>query len=36
MMRRANAWLQSHEITNPIHTWDTPQPGEIPADFGRK
>lgn len=36
LIRRATAWLQSHEITNPILTWDTPQWGEIPADFGRK
>lgn len=35
-IRRATAWLQSHEITNPILTWDTPEWGEIPADFGRK
>lgn len=36
LIRRATAWLQSHEITNPILTWDTPEWGEIPADFGRK
>lgn len=36
LIRRATAWLQSHEITNPILTWDTPGWGEIPADFGRK
>lgn len=36
LMRRATTWLQSHEITNPILTWDTPVWGEIPADFGRK
>ncbi|MDE5827024.1 MAG: ribonuclease H family protein [Duncaniella sp.] len=36
MLRRATAWLQTHEITNPILTWDTPNWGEIPADFGRK
>ncbi|MDE6090307.1 MAG: ribonuclease H family protein [Duncaniella sp.] len=36
MIRRATLWLQTHEITNPILTWDTPNWGEIPADFGRK
>ncbi len=36
MIRRATAWLQTHEITNPILVWNTPEWGEIPADFGRK
>lgn len=36
MIRRATVWLQSHEITNPILVWNTPEWGEIPADFGRK
>lgn len=36
LVNRATIWLQSHEITNPILTWDTPNWGEIPADFGRK
>ncbi|HBN64297.1 MULTISPECIES: ribonuclease H family protein [Duncaniella] len=36
LIQRATAWIQTHEITNPILTWDTPQWGEIPADFGRK
>lgn len=36
MMNRATQWLQSNAITNPILTWDTPNWGEIPADFGRK
>lgn len=36
MMNRATAWLQNNTITNPILTWDTPNWGEIPADFGRK
>lgn len=36
MIRRATAWLQTHEITNPILTWNTDEWGEIPADFGRK
>ncbi|MCM1355838.1 MAG: ribonuclease H family protein [Staphylococcus sp.] len=36
LIDRATKWLQTHEITNPILTWDTPVWGEIPADFGRK
>lgn len=36
MIERATAWLRTHQITNPILTWDTPVWGEIPADFGRK
>ena len=36
LIQSATAWIQTHEITNPILTWDTPQWGEIPADFGRK
>lgn len=36
LVQRAIVWLESHEITNPILTWDTPKWGEIPADFGRK
>lgn len=36
LIERATLWLRTHEITNPILTWDTPIWGEIPADFGRK
>jgi len=36
LLRRATAWLQSHQIKNPIFKWDTERWGEIPADFGRK
>jgi ribonuclease HI len=36
LVRRALAWLQTHNYGNPILTWDTPNWGEIPADFGRK
>lgn len=36
MINRATSWLQANPVTNPILTWDTPQWGEIPADFGRK
>ncbi len=36
MLDRATAWLANNTFSNPILTWDTPQWGEIPADFGRK
>ncbi len=36
LVRRAEAWLATHSITNPILKWDTTRWGEIPADFGRK
>lgn len=36
ILDRANAWLATHRITNPIIKWDTDRWGEIPADFGRK
>lgn len=36
IIRRAEKWLASHEITNPILKWETKVWGEIPADFGRK
>lgn len=36
MLDRATAWLHANTPTNPILTWDTPNWGEIPADFGRK
>jgi ribonuclease HI len=36
MLARANIWIQTHTITNPILRWNTPLWGEIPADFGRK
>ncbi len=36
LMDRATIWLQTHQFSNPILTWDTPKWGEIPADFGRK
>lgn len=32
----AERWLQANTYTNPILKWDTPNWGEIPADFGRK
>ncbi len=36
LIERAERWLQTHPITNPILKWDTEQWGENPADFGRK
>ena len=36
LLNNANEWLRNNTFTNPILTWDTPQWGEIPADFGRK
>jgi ribonuclease HI len=36
LIERAEAWLKSHRVTNPIVKWETEQWGEVPADFGRK
>lgn len=36
LLGRANVWIQSHTVQNPILRWDTDNWGEIPADFGRK
>ena len=36
LLARADAWLQTHNFTNPILCWDTARWGEIPADFDRK
>lgn len=36
ILARADAWLATHRIPNPILKWDTESWGEIPADFGRK
>ena len=36
LLARADAWVQSHQILNPVIKWDTENWGEIPADFGRK
>lgn len=36
VIARADAWLASHTVCNPILKWDTERWGEIPADFGRK
>lgn len=36
LLARADAWIQTHTIQNPVIKWDTEKWGEIPADFGRK
>ncbi len=36
LLARADTWLQTHVLTNPILKWKTEEWGEIPADFGRK
>lgn len=36
LLERANRWLASNRILNPILKWNTELWGEIPADFGRK
>lgn len=36
LLARADKWLQTHELTNPIKKWNTELWGEIPADFNRK
>lgn len=36
VLARADRWLQTHELTNPLLKWNTEVWGEIPADFNRK
>lgn len=36
ILARADRWIATHIIRNPIYKWDTERWGEIPADFGRK
>lgn len=36
VLARADRWLQTHQLTNPICKWQTEIWGEIPADFNRK
>lgn len=36
LIQRAEAWLRTHPVHNPVKKWETEQWGEIPADFGRK
>jgi ribonuclease HI len=36
MIEKAESWLKTHTIKNPIVKWETEVWGEIPADFGRK
>lgn len=36
LIARAEHWLEENHYTTQILKWDTPNWGEIPADFGRK
>jgi ribonuclease HI len=36
VLARANSWIKTNDIINPLLKWDTETWGEIPADFGRK
>ena len=36
ILKRADIWIATHNIPNPLLKWDTERWGEIPADFGRK
>jgi len=36
IIERAEAWLMTHEVRVPVIKWNTPEWGEVPADFGRK
>ncbi len=36
LIERAEKWLATNKVTNPILKWNTKEWGEIPADFGRK
>ena len=36
LIARAEHWLEDNHYTTKIIKWDTPNLGEIPADFGRK
>lgn len=36
LLERANRWVATHAICNPVLKWETDCWGEIPADFGRK
>lgn len=36
VLKRADTWLQTHQIKVSILKWDTKEWGEIPADFNRK
>jgi ribonuclease HI len=36
LLARADAWISTHNIPNPLLKWNTEVWGETPADFGRK
>lgn len=36
LLERADRWVATHQLLNPVVKWETDVWGEIPADFGRK
>lgn len=36
LLERANRWVATHQLRNPVLKWQTDEWGEIPADFHRK
>lgn len=36
LLERADRWVNTHPLVNPVLKWDTQTWGEIPADFNRK
>lgn len=36
LIDRAEKWLHTHDVRNPLYKWETKQWGESKADFGRK
>lgn len=36
ILERADRWVATHQLVNPVIKWQTDVWGEIPADFGRK
>lgn len=36
ILARADQWVATHQLQNPVIKWQTDLWGEIPADFGRK
>lgn len=36
LLQRADRWVATHQLLNPVIKWKTDEWGEIPADFNRK
>lgn len=36
LLQRADRWVATHQLLNPVIKWETDEWGEIPADFNRK